>query len=184
MREKTHPRRRWYARASPRGGGRRSPQQGSRLRCRLGPRCVPDHAAFAQGKRLSTDKASPSQERNLRDLIVRHLQRETIRVYQDLTVPTLAKATGLGERTVLQLLHEVRKPNRREAVEFAAEILRAMLLKRIAGVLGTRRTRETRAMFKIVRGVTEAEGWSAGLDSFFREWKAAFDFDYDLWERE
>ncbi len=184
MREKTHPRRRQQAAASPRGGGRRSHQVGTRLRSRPGPICVPDQAAVAQGKQFADEKASPDQERNLRVLIVQHVRREMISRYRDLAVPTLAAAIGCGERKVQQLLQEIRKPDRRESVEFAVEIMRAMLLRRIAGVLCTRHTEETRAVFKMVRDVSEVEARLAGYGSDFREWKAAFDVDYDFWKEE
>ena len=128
--------------------------------------------------------AAPDQERNLRLLIVQHVRREVISRYRDLAVPTLAAAIGCGERKVQQLLREIRKPNRRESVEFAAEIMRAMLLRRIAGVLGTRHTDEIRVVFRMVRDVSEAEARSVGYESDFREWKASFDIDYDLWKEE
>jgi AraC-like DNA-binding protein len=157
--------------------------RGSRLRSRPGPTCVPEQAAFAQGKKFRDEKATQSQEGNLRRLITRHLHRKLIAHHRDYTVPTLAAVFGRSERWVQQLLGEVRKKGRNEDVEFAAEVMRSMLINWIAGVLGTRRTQENRAAFRTIRGVSELQARLSGYGGDFREWKAAFDHEFDLWER-
>ena len=140
----------------------------------------------SRGLRLPSDPESPAQAREWRKVISSYVRRVTLKTFQQFENKTLASAIGLADRQTQTLLNQVRDPSRgSEDLELAKEILQGMQSNRIAGVLGTDRTDESRAVFSIVFNVRcEWERMTAEDTRAFTMLKAAFDLDYYAWRDE
>jgi hypothetical protein len=178
-----HPSRAAQDKATPRGGRRRGRGKGSKLATNRGRDCRNPVAKWTNGFRFPDTTATDAQSRELRKIIVDFLRRMTLHRYSGFGAETLAEAVGLSERRTADLVKEVRLPGRDETAELAKTVLQSMLSGRIAGVLGTPHTKDTRELFRLISVVVEREVDQPDANAF-RMLKAAFDVDYLIWIKE
>jgi hypothetical protein len=165
----------------------------SMMSLRRGRKSIPVEPARARGLRLSSEKATPEQERELEAILTRYLRRLMIRRTDGLPVEAYAKALGVGGRQAAEIARLSREDPCESDVSLFIDVLMAMAANppRIAGPLGTRHNGTAEWIFERV--------FSIKLDDAYRSWqrgggrishndwdglriaKNAFDEAYLLW---
>jgi hypothetical protein len=140
----------------------------------------------SRGLRFPEKAETSEQRRELKKIAVGYLRRLTVKQFGAFTDETLSKVLGLGDRQIRNIRSEVRKPGRYpEDLELTLEVLQGMQSGRIAGVLGTDHTEETRALFSIISNTgRRTVEMNADHVRSFDMLKAAFDIDYRIWTKE
>ncbi len=167
--------------ASVWGGSRRGRGKGNRLGQRRGKDCKNPDMAHSMGYRFPDSPATDSQDRELGKIAVDYLRKMALHRFGGFSAETLAESIGLGKRRTTDLVKEVSERGRDETVELAKTVLHGMYTGRIAGVLGTMPTKDSRELFRLVNTVADREVKED--TSVFRMWKAAFSVDYLVWEK-
>jgi hypothetical protein len=140
----------------------------------------------SRGLRFPDKPETPEQHRELEKIVVGYGRRLTVKQLGDFTDKTLAGILGLCDRQVRNIRSQIKKPGRHpEDLELALEVLQGMQSGRIAGVLGTDHTEETRALFAIISNTgRRTVEMDADHVRSFDMLKAAFDIDYRPWKKE
>jgi hypothetical protein len=179
--DRQHPLRARQDSAHRAGGPHRSRSRGRWFNKKSGPECVPLEAARARQYRFPDTPSTSAQGRALEKIVAKYLRCSHLHRYQEFGVELLARSIGLEKRQTSTLLTEVRMPGRDETVELAKAVFHAMHTGLIAGVLGTRRTDDNRAIFKLIATVSEFDVAPEDRDAFGM-WRAAFHLDYREWK--
>jgi hypothetical protein len=183
----------------PPGNGRQNPKRAAldkattvggfkrRGRQRRGAKKCTSFAGPASfGLRFPDRPETTEQHREFEKIVVGYGRRVTVKQFSSFTDKTLGGILGLSDRQVRNIRNQIKRPGRHhEDLELTLEVLQGMQSSRIAGVLGTPHTEESRALFAVIhntdRGVAIMSGYEQGSFDMF---KAAFDIDYELWREE
>jgi hypothetical protein len=142
----------------------------------------PEDAALSCGLRFSTDPATPSQERNLAKIVKTYLQAKHAYDYRDYGADAISVSLGVSESAAEKLLCLVRDPDYLPFPLMAVDVLHGMFSGKIAGVLGTRKTKTTTALFaSIFYDFSEYEFNRPTDRDFFQRAYAAFRIDFNEW---
>jgi hypothetical protein len=153
---------------------------------RGGKKCEALDGPASRGLRFPDKPETPEQHRELKKIAVGYVQRLMVKQFGGFTDETLAKALGVSDRQVRNIRSQVKKPGRHhEDLELTLEILQGMQSGRIAGVLGTPHTEESRELFSIIHatGRRNVEMDPEHVRSFDML-KSVFEIDYRPWKEE
>jgi hypothetical protein len=176
-------RRQRYDTADPRGGSHyRRGAGGGRGRLASGVDCRDPNGVKSCGYRFPDTGATESQRQTFLKIVTEYFRRETVRRYAELGAEAVAGIMGLKERQAQTLLNEVAAQKGDPVIELAKTVFHSMHTRKIAGVLGTRHSKTSRAVFRLINTI-DADRVPGDHDLFYK-WMAAFRIDYEAWERE
>lgn len=156
------------------------------------PRMLPDFSGQAMGYEFPRKRATPNQMQRLRRLVIDYL-RKSVAVQTDFSSELLGEAFGLKERQAQTVVGKARQEARRMGGGHNTWLVKSVLLgmhtRKIAGVLGTPHTTDTRHLFRLISElVSDLERllhWMPSTDqAAMRMWAAAFQVDYHEWLRQ
>ena len=103
--------------------------------------------------RFDDEKATPKQEKELRDILSRYIRRKAIRCTDGLPAEAYVDALGVKARRAAEIVRESEEDEYGCEVRLLVDMLTAMATRKIAGLLGTPHNGTSEWVFARVRSI-------------------------------